>query len=958
MSEDGRYPFVEVESKWRAWWDERGTYRTLGPGDHGFDPTRPKYFVLDMFPYPSGKGLHVGHPLGYIATDIVARYKRMRGFNVLHPMGFDAFGLPAEQYAVEHNVHPRLTTTSNMATIRQQLRALSLGYDWEREVVTIEPGYYRWTQWIFLKLYGSWFDPREQRARPLETLTTALSAGAFHVGADGALVEVDDPAARAPGVRSWSEVAPADRAAVLDGQRLAYLAEVPVNWCPMLGTVLANEEVTADGRSERGNHPVYKRPLKQWMLRITAYAERLAADLDLVDWPDALKAMQRNWIGRSEGAAIDFALDDGSQRAVRVFTTRPDTLFGATYLVLAPEHPLVGAVTTPDARAAVEAYRAQAAAKGDAARQADVKAKTGVFTGGYAVHPASGARIPIWIADYVLLGYGTGAIMAVPGHDQRDFDFARAHDLPIEAVVLPDDAWLRQAAVAAGRPVASAAGGDIEALRADYVAHIAAYDPPFAGHGTAIRSKGEAIRLDGLESAAAKRAMIDWLVGAGRGQAQVQTKLRDWLFSRQRYWGEPFPILHGPDGEIRAVDEDALPVLLPEMDDFHPVPTDDPDAPPQPPLARAPIEWRLVDIDGVTYQRELNTMPNWAGSCWYYLRYIDPHNEERLVDPIKERYWMGEHGVDLYVGGVEHAVLHLLYARFWHKVLFDLGIVGSPEPFGKLFNQGYIQAYAYRDDRGFYVPADEVEPAADGEGFVHRGYPVVREYGKMGKSLKNMVTPDEVVERYGCDCLRLYEMYLGPLEQSKPWSTRDMVGISRFLDRLWRNFVGPDGGLKVTTDAADADLLRQLHATIQRVTDDMEGLRFNTAIAALIELNNALVGRPAVPREVAEPMVKLLAPLAPHLAEELWQRLGNAPSVLGSGWPEHDPKHLRTATVEVVLQVNGKVRGRLTVAADAAEDDVRTLALADPAVARLVEGRPVTKVVVVPGRLVNVVVAS
>ncbi|MEO8083828.1 MAG: leucine--tRNA ligase [Ardenticatenales bacterium] len=955
MSEDGRYPYGEVEAKWRAWWDDQGTYRTLGPGDNGFDGSRPKYYVLDMFPYPSGKGLHVGHPLGYIATDIIARYKRMRGFNVLHPMGFDAFGLPAEQYAVEHNVHPRVTTQANIATIRQQLRSLSLGYDWEREISTIDPGYYRWTQWIFLQLYDSWFDPREGKARPLKTLVTALSADAFRVAGDGSLVAGDGEAAKTPGVRGWGELSPMDRQAVLDDHRLAYLAEVPVNWCPMLGTVLANEEVTADGRSERGNFPVYKRPLKQWMLRITAYADRLAADLDLVDWPEALKTMQRNWIGRSEGALVDFVLDDGSSRALRVFTTRPDTIFGATYLVLSPEHPLVSAITTPEARAAVDAYRAAAAAKGDMARQAEAKVKTGVFTGGHAVNPATGARIPIWIADYVLAGYGTGAIMAVPGHDERDGDFARAFGLPIKAVVLPDDGWLRSAAagaIAAGRLSADA---DMDALRADYVAHIAEYPSVFVGYGRSIDSANPEVSLDGLDSATAKRTITAWLAGKGLAKAHVQYKLRDWLFSRQRYWGEPFPILHGPDGEIVPVAEDDLPVRLPEMDDFQPIPTEDPNAPPQPPLARAPLEWRVVERDGVTYHRELNTMPNWAGSCWYYLRFIDPGDEERLVDPIKERYWMGDNGVDLYVGGVEHGVLHLLYARFWHKVLYDLGHVGSPEPFGRLFNQGYIQAYAYKDDRGFYVPAEEV--AADGDGFTHDGYPVAREYGKMGKSLKNMVTPDEVIERYGVDCLRLYEMYLGPLEQSKPWSTRDMVGISRFLDRLWRNFVAPDGSLRVGDDAPDAALLRQLHVTIQRVSDDMEGLRFNTAIAALIELNNTLVGRDAVPREVAQAMVPLLAPLAPHMAEELWSRLGNAPSVLSTGWPEHDPRYLKVTSVEVVLQVNGKVRGRLTVPADAGVDATRDLALADPSVLRHVDGQTVRNVIVVPGKLVNVVLA-
>ncbi len=932
------YDFRVIERKWQAYWADRQTFRTPDPGEPGFDAGRPKSYVLDMFPYPSGKGLHIGHPLGYIATDIVARYRRMRGFNVLHPMGFDAFGLPAEQFAVEHNVHPRITTERNIETMVGQLKLLGLSYDWDRAIQTTDPAYYRWTQWIFLQLYASWFDPAAGRARPVDDLTAELAAGRWHVAAGGALVLPGDPEGR-----PWADLDPAARRAAVDGQRLAYLAEVPVNWCPALGTVLANEEVTSEGRSERGNFPVYRRPLRQWMLRITAYAERLLADLDGVDWPEPVKLMQRNWIGRSTGAHVDFPVD-GTDAVITVFTTRPDTLFGATYMVLSPEHPLVDRLTTPDRRAEVDAYRAAAAGRTEIERQAEAKVKTGAFTGAHAVNPASGERIPIWIADYVLMGYGTGAIMAVPGHDGRDFDFARAFGLPIVAVVRPDDAWLAEQAAVAGRP-----GG-----LGDYLAHIAEYPEPFTGAGVGVNSANAEVSLDGLATADAKRAITAWLAASGRGRAHVQYKLRDWLFSRQRYWGEPFPILHGPDGEIRPVDAADLPVTLPDMDDFQPEGSDDPDAPPRPPFGRAPEAWRRVTIDGRAYERELNTMPNWAGSCWYYLRFIDPHNADALVDPARERYWMAGHGVDLYVGGVEHAVLHLLYARFWHKVLYDLGHVSTPEPFGRLFNQGYIQAYAYTDRRGVYVPADEVEER-DGA-FFHAGEPVRREYGKMGKSLKNMVTPEDIVERYGCDTLRLYEMYLGPLDASKPWSTRDIVGVSRFLNRVWRAFVDEaTGDLRVVDAPAGADLERALHRTIAKVTDDLDGLRFNTAIAALIELTNALTALDALPRPVAAPLCLMLAPLAPHLAEELWQRLGHAESIAYAPWPAYDPALLVEDAVEVVVQVLGKVRGRVVVPAGADAAAVEAAVLADDRIRAHIAGRPVRKVVVVPGKLVNIV---
>ena len=946
------YDFAAIESKWRNWWDENGTYRTLGPGDLGFDASKPKYYVLDMFPYPSGKGLHVGHPIGYIATDVIARFKRMRGFNVLHPMGFDAFGLPAEQFAIEHNVHPRITTEQNIETMRRQLRELGLGYDWQREITTIDPAYYRWTQWIFLQLYQSWFDPSVNAARPIQELISALERGDYQIDADlSPVATASEPTAESSQpTRLWSDLDDAARIAVINGQRLAYLAEVPVNWCPGLGTVLANEEVTAEGRSERGNFPVYKRPLEQWMLRITSYAERLIDDLDNVDWPEAVRSMQRNWIGRSVGARVVFEVD-GADETIEVFTTRPDTLFGATYMVLAPEHALVDVVTGDAERAAVEAYRTEAERRTEVDRQVETKEKTGVFTGGHAINPATGERIPIWIADYVLMGYGTGAIMAVPAGDQRDFEFATAFDLPIVPVVMPDDAWLKDGAGKAGRAVDMT---DSQALRADYLANAAAYPEGFTGHGHAVNSANDEVSLNDLPTPEAKSTMIEWLAKRDIGRAEVQYKLRDWLFSRQRYWGEPFPILHGPNGEIRAVDEEDLPVELPPMVDFKPESDPDPNAPPRPPLSRAPEAWRVVEIDGVRYERELNTMPNWAGSCWYYLRYIDPEEEGAIAAPERAGYWMGDNGVDLYVGGVEHAVLHLLYARFWHKVLHDLGHVSTAEPFGKLINQGYIQAHAYTDSRGVYRQAEEVNEK-DGRFFIG-DEEVFQEYGKMGKSLKNMVTPDEMIQRSGCDTLRLYEMYMGPIDQSKPWNTRDVVGITRFLGRVWRNVVDVETGETVVSDdGPDAEIERLLHNTIRRVTEDYENLRFNTALAALIELNNALVSIKAPPREVVETFVIMLAPLAPHVAEELWEILGHAPSVTGQPWPEYDPAKLVTDTVEIVLQVNGKMRGRVTVPSGADRDAVEAAALADENVQRHLGDQRVRKVIVIPGKLINIV---
>ncbi len=897
------YPFKDIEQKWQSFWASNSTFRIADD----VDTSKPKYYVLDMFPYPSGIGLHVGHPLGYIATDIVSRYKRMRGFNVLHPMGFDAFGLPAEQFAVEHGVHPRVTTENNIDNMLRQLKALGLSYDWDRKLATTDVDYYKWTQWIFLQLFNSFYDAEQQRARPIADLVEQFES------------QRDD----------WSLLSASEKDSELESHRLAYLAEVPVNWCPALGTVLANEEVTNEGRSDRGNHPVYRRPLKQWMLRITSYADRLVEDLDGVVWPEPVKMMQRNWVGRSEGAHVDFEVD-GHEDSIRVFTTRPDTLFGATYMVLAPEHELVDNLTTSDQLNAVEAYRKEASGKTDIDRMADSKVKTGVFTGAFAINPAGGSKIPIWIADYVLMGYGTGAIMAVPGQDERDWEFAEVFELPIVRTVQPPEDFEGKA---------------------------------YTGEGPAVNSGF----LDGLLIADAKSKMIEWLEEQGVGEGTVTYKLRDWLFSRQRYWGEPFPILRGEDGSVRAVPEEQLPVELPPMEDFKPTASDDPDSPPRPPLSRAPESWRIVEIEGKRYERELNTMPQWAGSCWYYLRFIDNKNESAFVDPSRENYWMSDSGVDLYIGGVEHAVLHLLYARFWHKVLHDLGHVSTKEPFGRLFNQGYIQAYAYRDERGIAVEATEVvdqdgRAAMDvqdqqGREYFYKGAPVKQEYGKMGKSLKNAVSPDEINDMYGCDTLRLYEMYMGPLEASKPWNTRDIVGVNRFLRRVWRNFVDLDSDtLLVSDDEPSEELMRALHKTIDRVTTDMERMSFNTAIAALIEFTAELVALDSIPRALADPFVLLLAPLAPHMAEELWHRLGHQETLAYESWPAADEHWLAVDTIKIAVQVNGKVRGTIDVSADAAKEDIIAAGREEENVARHLEGKEIRREIYVPGRLVNIVV--
>jgi leucyl-tRNA synthetase len=928
-----------IEHTWQDNWTRWGTFNvpnpvgSLAPTD-GTPVPDDKMFVQDMFPYPSGEGLHVGHPLGYIATDVYARYFRMTGRNVLHALGFDAFGLPAEQYAVQTGTHPRTRTEANIVNFRRQLGRLGFGHDNRRSFSTTDIEFYKWTQWIFLQIYNAWFDAAANKARPIADLIAEFDSGARQLD--------DGP--------DWSTLSVGQRADVIDAHRLVYRSDSMVNWCPGLGTVLANEEVTGDGRSERGNFPVFRKRLRQWMMRITAYSDRLLDDLDLLDWPEKVKAMQRNWIGRSTGAAVQFEATAGD---IEVFTTRPDTLFGATYLVLAPEHDLVDGLVAsswPDGvdprwtfgaatpAQAVAAYRQAIAAKSDLERQEN-KTKTGAFLGAYAVNPANGEQVPVFIADYVLAGYGTGAIMAVPGHDQRDWEFANEFGLPIVEVI---------------------AGGDISEVA-------------YTGDGVLVNSG----YLDGLSVAAAKEAITTRLESEGRGRARIEFKLRDWLFARQRYWGEPFPIVYDSDGRAHPLDDAALPVELPDVPDYAPVLFDPDDAAsePSPPLAKA-TGWVNVELDlgdGLKpYTRDTNVMPQWAGSSWYELRYTDPYNAERFCGKENEAYWMGprpaEHGpddpggVDLYVGGAEHAVLHLLYSRFWHKVLYDLGYVSSREPYRRLINQGYIQAFAYTDVRGSYVTAADVverdgkffHPGTDGE------IEVFQEFGKIGKSLKNSISPDEMCDDYGADTLRVYEMSMGPLEASRPWATKDVVGAHRFLQRVWRLVVDENSGEPRVADGVDldTDTLRLLHKTIAGVAEDYAALRNNTAVAKLIEYTNHLTKqhRDAVPRAAVEPLVLMVAPVAPHMAEELWQRLGSATSLAHGPFPVADPAYLVEDTVEYPVQVNGKVRGRITVPADADADTVEAAALADEKVQTSLAGVTPKKVIVVAGRLVNLVV--
>ncbi len=858
-----------IEARIQARWQAERTFRTPNPGDPDFDPARPKYYVLDMFPYPSGAGLHVGHPMGYIGSDIVARRKRMEGYNVLHPMGFDAFGLPAEQYAIATGQHPADTTRANIATYRRQLELIGLSYDWDRCLSTADPSYYRWTQWIFARLY--------------------------------------------------------DRG-------LAYQAEVAVWWCEALKTVLANEEVI-NGRSERGDHPCVRRPLKQWMLKITEYAQRLIDDLDLVDWPESVKTMQREWIGRSEGAEIDFALVGHPGAALRVYTTRPDTLYGATFMVIAPEHPLVATLTTAAQRAAVEAYREEASRKSELQRTDLAKDKSGVFTGAYAQNPMFAAddpvgRIPVYVGDYVLMTYGTGAIMCVPGHDERDFEFAQRFGLPVRSVVRVGDAPLDGSVCT-------------------------------PGDGTACNSPA----WDGLPTAAAKQRAIELLEERGRGTRKVNYKLRDWLFSRQRYWGEPFPVLHRADGTHLRVPDDHLPVELPPMQDF--APPDDG----SPPLSKA-LDWvRTKDpVTGAPVQRDTDTMPGWAGSCWYYLRFMDPTCALAPLSRDAEQYWGN---VDLYVGGTEHAVLHLLYARFWHKVLYDCGVVSTKEPFQRLFNQGMLTAFAYEDSTGRLTPVDEVDDDGETPKLRATGAPVKRIIAKMSKSLRNVVNPDDVCAQYGVDTFRVYEMFMGPLGDSKPWNPRDVPGSRRFLDRVWRLIVDEqgDGPVRATLAADDGGALegarleveRALNQCLKRVDDSFRAFNFNTAISGFMEFVNAaqkhVAKEPAaLSREQARRFVAALAPFAPHLAEELWERLGGEGSVAYAPWPKVDERYLEADDFELAVQVLGKLRGATRVPRALASDKAALEAAAREAVADKLAGKEVTKVIVVPGKLVNFVV--
>jgi leucyl-tRNA synthetase len=857
-----QYPFSDFEPKWQHLWEEQKTFRIPNPGEPGFDPAKPKFYVMDMFPYPSGEGLHVGHPEGYTATDILSRYKRMRGFNVLHPMGWDAFGLPAEQFAIKTGQHPSVATAQNITRFKQQLTRIGLSFDWDREVNTTDPSYFRWTQWIFLQLYNSWFDPVKRKARPIAELEAERKA-------------------------SHPEESAEDRREYLDQHRLAYVAEAPVNWCPQLGTVLANEEVV-DGKSEVGGFPVIRRPMRQWMLRITAYADRLIDELSGLDWPESIKLLQRNWIGRSEGAEVHFRIPR-RKATITVFTTRPDTLFGATYMVLAPEHELVDKITTAAHRADIDTYRGEVAQKSELERTNLAKEKTGVFTGGFAINPVNGQKVPIWIADYVLSSYGTGAIMAVPAHDDRDFEFAHKFGLEIRQVVEPPS------------PVEGC----------------------FTGAGTAINSDF----LNGLPTSEAKTRVIDWLQERGLGTRSINYKLRDWLFSRQRYWGEPFPIVWR-EGHHEALPETDLPVIPPPLDDYRPTGTI------EPPLSKAK-NW--VELpDGA--RRELNTMPQWAGSCWYYLRYISPTDQQRLVDAKAEHYWMGggkPGGVDLYVGGTEHAVLHLLYARFWHKVLFDLGYVSTGEPFQRLVNQGMILG---EDNQ------------------------------KMSKSRGNVIGPDEIIDEYGADSLRLYEMFMGPLEATKPWSMAGVEGVYRFLARVWRLAMteNQEGMWELSPNLSEVEpepaQNKVIHATIKKVSEDIESLAFNTAISQMMIYVNTFTTAERRPVTALRTLLILLNPFAPHLSEELWERLSHrfpifSGQISQQAWPAWDEAYLLEDEVEIIVQVNGKLRHKITVPKDLDNKALEEAALATPKVKESAAGKTVRKIVIVPNRVVNVVVS-
>jgi len=934
------YSPQKIEPKWQEYWERNRTFRAVEDGGK-------KLYVLDMFPYPSGEGLHVGHPEGYSATDMYCRFQRMRGYNVLHPMGYDAFGLPAEQYAIQTGTHPQVTTERNVANIRRQIKRLGYSYDWDREFATTDPDYMRWTQWIFLVLFSTWFDADAEWAGP---------DGGRRRGKGRPIDELPIP----------DEIQSRGEAAVRkyrDSFRLAYQAESLVNWCPDLGTVLADEEVI-NGRSERGDYPVQRIPLRQWMLRITAYADRLVEDLDLLDWPEPIKEMQRNWVGRSEGTEVDFFAggpdaypawraaravsgfpETADAATIRVYTTRPDTLFGATYMVLAPEHPLVDALTTPACRSDVEDYRRRVAVMSEEDRIAGRGDKSGAWTGGHAINPATGRQIPVWIADYVLISYGTGAIMGVPGHDERDFEFAKRFNLEIRAVVMPPESWL----------------ASMKASSSEYAQRIAELPAAFVDDGRGMQSAAAEISLDGLPTADAKKAITAWLAGAGIGCAAVKYKLRNWLFSRQRYWGEPIPILHEidakgePTGLIRAVSQDQLPVLLPELEDFKPT------GRPGGPLEKA-MDWIHVCENGQSFHRETNTMPQWAGSCWYYLRFCDPKNDRAAWAPEKERYWMP---VDLYVGGAEHAVLHLLYARFWHKVLYDRGHVSALEPFLRLINQGMILSITYRTREGRIVPYTQIRFGEGKAVHADTGEELAGEVEKMSKARGNVIPVDVPLEQYGADTTRLYEMFMGPLETTKPWSMQGVEGISRFLNRAWRMIIdeiseemrlnpkvraGNEPGADPTTEQ-----LRILHRTIQAVTEDMIGLRFNTAISRLMEFVNFFTGQEARSRSCMESFVLLIAPLAPHLAEELWQALGHSGTLAYEPWPAFDERYTREDTVELPIQINGRLRSRVVVSISATQEELEQVALSDPKVKKHTEGITIRKVIVVPRKLINII---
>jgi len=919
---DNYYDFSAVEKKWQQYWQTNKTFAATET------PDKPKYYVLDMFPYPSGDGLHVGHPEGYTASDIVARYKRMKGFNVLHPMGYDAFGLPAEQYAVKTGTHPRITTKKNVDKIRSQIEQLGFSYDWDREVNTTDSGYYKWTQWIFLKLFNSYYDSIENRARPIDDLVHRLESGELVVTFDNKYLVVPVSGAMAAiggieiGARKWHELTPQEQRVFLSEYRLAYQAEVAVNWCPELGTVLANEEVIG-GVSERGEHPVIRKPMRQWMLRITAYAERLLADLDGLDWSEGIKKLQQDWVGKSVGADVDFTVA-GYDETIRVFTTRPDTLFGATYMVLAPEHPLVDVIVTSEKKSEIDKYRTEAARKSDLDRTDLAKEKTGVFTGAYAVNPVNNEQIPIWISDYVLISYGTGAIMSVPAHDCRDFEFAKKFNLPIIQVVNPPkdirilsgikkEIRVKNGEVTLDMPPVDedAIDDSPQSLWQSYYDMIRRSEIAYTGDGVAINS-GD---FNGQPTEKFKENITAWLEENGLGKASINYKLRDWLFSRQRYWGEPFPIVHLEDGSIVALDESELPLLLPEVESYKP--SGDGESP----LANID-DWLNITYKGQKGRRETNTMPQWAGSCWYYLRYIDALNENAPFDKEKEKYWMP---VDLYVGGAEHAVLHLLYARFWHKLLYDLGWVSTKEPFKKLVNQGMILGN-------------------DGQ--------------KMSKSRGNVVNPDTVIDRYGADSMRLYEMFMGPLDAVKPWNMQGVEGVYRFLQKVWRLIVGDDGNPQsaIVNEPAQNESLRLLHKTIKKVTTDIENMAFNTAISQMMIFVNEYSRLPRLSKKAIESFVILLSPFAPHIAEELWQRLGHSGTITYQPWPEFDDGLTTDPEVELAIQVNGKLRDRLTFSADADEETIKEKALASERVQELLEGKSVRKVIVIKNRLVNIVI--